>query len=97
MDWNSVALDLALIFAMLLYSERPALYTVFSSMYIDSRCREVDLGQNDPGVMDIDQLETSTKLLVALGSIRDYSGGITLALGIESRSYGAVSSSSQLP
>jgi len=74
-----------------MYSDRPALYTVFSSMYIDSRCREVNLGLEDPAGMDHGELETSSKLLVVLGAIRDYCGGITLSLGIERRSYGAVS------
>lgn len=55
-------------------------------MYIDSRCRELDLDADD-----MESIDTVIKAGVIMGAIRDYAGGLTVAIGVESRSYNTVS------
>lgn len=78
-DWDILATRLAVVFALLLRSDTPWLYTPMAGFVIDASSRTLaDIPLNDRG-------------LVMLSAIREYGNGCVMALNVGSKSYNSVS------
>jgi len=83
--WEPIAADLACSLGLMLYSEKPFLYTTFTTMLLDKHCRQLDLTRGRP------RWEREHSSALALGSMRDFAGGITVAIAAGARAYQVVS------